>query len=1081
MLLAGFETPPNESYNPVIPYRTEHNLPSAMQSTYSDISGGPSTSTTPLQPDTDSIRFHGIRSSSITTQTQPQDDVTTSQPHKTSDAISPLIRPRYLCYVTDFENRRFETVKVSDYIKEHENENVDLEFVFVSYTRVQFRVATDEEIDNYIYASEAERNANKQLAHSDRQQLIDWGIDAARRAGKKSFWLDFECIRSQDGIARATSSSDDVYHICDIVRAAHSMIIAIGPSTEDKIASILNSRDLEAFSPNKVTPWLQQWGSRLWTLPELLLCPNEHRIQLYIASDTSEPMRMAKRNFAERAWEDAIVVQELVHHFEGSATLTTTQLMEAAFECFSRRQTDQFSQGDITYAIMGLFSRRHRPTVDKGDSGLQAFAKLAFKNDCGAFLSRVICFDPPPSGPWYSSVDLRGRQLIEVHPQVTDVLGPDVLLLDNVYGAMIDWDNLDPESDITRLRLGDICNGINFVFVESFVVLCLLLCFLAFVLKIVPAGYELFISIAGLTLWICASVAIIRAFILLKRSISAAGIAPSGRLIGIEGRVGVNMIEEYLWGFNHGRLKIMEPRHDSFISRPERVTPGDAGAYDFTIVDTRLMTITYIVSDEPPTAVLVLRKRDGLYGQFLCSYDSEQQAFHRQSVFRKDLKGVEDFHKHKGIRLSLDLLTAQTSRPTLQNIRPEENRRATNLFNDASEKSIAVDVPKKWRVLIFMYFFLVSLQPPLLPPYKFESSANQHRSHGYAMSFAIAQPWAYFLSSKYSLHKCWFCIASLKGLFYLPVTHYAYCKINLRLIALPIVVLLQPIVADDLFWPIYGGKYYEFICEVVKGFISGLEIPCMVAIVWTWFTLEELPLVLLALTLTGETFLVLASGSPIHQWYPYLMVIIGIGLCKIPSTVHTCLIGSPDEVSWLSAKDKISYKEMSANKASQIARQTMQRRLVRYLLVFVFSAITKFDVHRNYVAGYTDGFGVLVLMMIFGTILLKFQQASFAITCVCSLLPSILLCIVQSNGLSVPFIIRICIGVQENVIPLIWSFTISHSSTITEVIGGLSVSLTGISVAYLLEETLEKFSLIQIIIVIVIKVMLLGLLYVITW
>ncbi|KAF0639190.1 hypothetical protein FPSE5266_10849 [Fusarium pseudograminearum] len=616
MLLAGFETPPNESYNPVIPYRTEHNLPSAMQSTYSDISGGPSTSTTPLQPDTDSIRFHGIRSSSITTQTQSQDDVTTSQPHKTSDAISPLIRPRYLCYVTDFENRRFETVKVSDYIKEHENENVDLEFVFVSYTRVQFRVATDEEIDNYIYASEAERNANKQLAHRDRQQLIDWGIDAARRAGKKSFWLDFECIRSQDGIARATSSSGDVYHICDIVRAAHSMIIAIAPSTEDKIASILNSRDLEAFSPNKVTPWLQQWGSRLWTLPELLLCPNEHRIQLYIASDTSEPMRMAKRNFAERAWEDAIVVQELVHHFEGSATLTTTQLMEAAFECFSRRQTDQFSQGDITYAIMGLFSRRHRPTVDKGDSGLQAFAKLAFKNDCGAFLSRVICFDPPPSGPWYSSVDLRGRQLIEVHPQVTDVLGPDVLLLDNVYGAMIDWDNLDPESDITRLRLGDIYNGINFVFVESFVVLCLLLCFLAFVLKIVPTGYELFISIAGLILWICASVAIIRTFILLKSSISAAGTAPSGRLIGIEGRVSVNMIEEYLWGFNHGRLKIMEPQQDSFISRPERVTPGDAGAYDFTIVDTRLMTITYIVSDEPPTAVLVLRKRDDLEADF---------------------------------------------------------------------------------------------------------------------------------------------------------------------------------------------------------------------------------------------------------------------------------------------------------------------------------------------------------------------------------------------------------------------------------------------------------------------------------
>ncbi|PTD08362.1 hypothetical protein HYE67_002837 [Fusarium culmorum] len=54
----------------------------------------------------------------------------------------------------------------------------------------------------------------------------------------------------------------------------------------------------------------------------------------------------------------------------------------------------------------------------------------------------------------------------------------------------------------------------------------------------------------------------------------------------------------------------------------------------------------------------------------------------------------------------------------------------------------------------------------------------------------------------------------------------------------------------------------------------------MVAIAWTWFTLEELPLVLLALTLTGETFLVQASGSPIHELYSYLMVIIGIVLCN---------------------------------------------------------------------------------------------------------------------------------------------------------------------------------------------------------
>ncbi|KAF4943191.1 hypothetical protein FGADI_13570 [Fusarium gaditjirri] len=660
MLVVAFETTTSGPYSPGIPGFTAQNLASSMQAPDSEILGNHSASTQPQQPRTDTIPPPTIPSSLITAQSQPQWNTTTPQLHEDSDIISLFIRPRYLCYVTDFENRRFETINVSDYIREH-GDNVDLEFVFVSYTRVQFRVATDEEIDKYTYASEEERNANRQLARSDRQQLIDWGIDAARRAGKKSFWLDFECIRNQDGIARATSNSGDVYHICDIVRAAHSMIIAIGPSAEEKVSSILQSKDLEGFSIKKVTPWLRQWGSRLWTLPELLLCPNEHRVQLYIAGDTSEPKGIAKRNFAERAWNDAISVRELVDHFEGSATLTTTQLMGAAFECFSRRQTDQFSHGDITYAIMGLFAGRYRPAVDKGDSGLQAFAKLAFKNDCGAFLNRVICLDPPPDGPWCNSADLRDRQLSDVHPRVTDILGPDIVLLDNVYGAMINWDNLDPESALEGIVP---VNTFAASLVRALAIVSLIVC--------IPgrrSRYDdqdrLFIFVLGYFLRICTGLAAIVSLILLNRSISATGVAPSGRLIGIEGRVDASTVEKYLWGFNHGRLKVTEPQRYSDTPRQEQATPGAAGDYAFTIVDTRLMTVTHIVSDEPPTAVLVLRKRDGL----------------------------ENLSKHSGIRLSLSLSIAKTSEPTLQSIRPVENPQPSDHINDNSGDSIALKAP----------------------------------------------------------------------------------------------------------------------------------------------------------------------------------------------------------------------------------------------------------------------------------------------------------------------------------------------------------------------------------------------------
>lgn len=76
---------------------------------------------------------------------------------------------------------------------------------------------------------------------ADSQSLVSLGIEAALSAGKKAFWLDFECVRDADGVARSSSNSMDVYHICDIVRAAHSMIIALGPPAIDKVACALST------------------------------------------------------------------------------------------------------------------------------------------------------------------------------------------------------------------------------------------------------------------------------------------------------------------------------------------------------------------------------------------------------------------------------------------------------------------------------------------------------------------------------------------------------------------------------------------------------------------------------------------------------------------------------------------------------------------------------------------------------------------------------------------------------------------------------------------------------------------------
>lgn len=115
---------------------------------------------------------------------------------------------------------------------------------------------------------------------------------------------------------------------------------------------------------------------------------------------TRDPISLAKRNFAERAWDDAELVKNLVNHYEGSVILPPLQLTETALACFARRGTHQFSPGDIAYAQMGLLPSSQRPAVCSADTGFQAFARLSLAYDGGDVLtcmaSLLSPFPPPP-------------------------------------------------------------------------------------------------------------------------------------------------------------------------------------------------------------------------------------------------------------------------------------------------------------------------------------------------------------------------------------------------------------------------------------------------------------------------------------------------------------------------------------------------------------------------------------------------------------------------------------------------------------------------------------------------------------
>lgn len=581
----------------------------------------------------------------------------------TSDMDSVSLRPRFLCFLNEKLPSGYETRNVSQYLRQH-GDHSDTEFIFVSYTRLQFRVATREELERYPYDDERVRDANIEVATKDRQALIQWGIDAAKAAGKKAFWLDFECVRDADGVARSNSSSDDVYRICDVVRAAHSMIIAIGPSVEDRIDLVLSAATSTNFDADQnETKWLRQWGSRLWTLPELLLCPNEYRIKLLTFD--GERRAMAKRNFAERAWEDAESVKVLVDHFEGSAILSQVQFLEAALECFARRKTSPYSPGDIAYSIMGLFAEQQRPPVQQTDSGFQAFARLVLLNDCG-FLERLLCVQPPSwDRPWYDAQDVWSAKLRDFTPKchVLDVVNdlPDTLLLNRAKAAYIQWDRLCPvPHDITS-------SGRNFVKLRqglfAVTMICLLPIYFAYTSVVAPGAMysDSFLGPTFVAVWCVAwLVAIIAgSYLLFRDAQTAKHHAPM--LFGVEGTADAAQVERYLFGFSTGRFSMAPGTGGATVPIPsstERL---------FSLIDTKSLTVTQIRARNPPTALFVCGEEKGMQRGLLCSYDWVTATYHREAIVR--LPGevmLEGMKQTESVRISLVPLSTSAEQASLE-------------------------------------------------------------------------------------------------------------------------------------------------------------------------------------------------------------------------------------------------------------------------------------------------------------------------------------------------------------------------------------------------------------------------------
>lgn len=143
------------------------------------------------------------------------------------------------------------------------------------------------------------------------------------------------------------------------------MIIVVGPS---------RCETGSGFADSSTHVQLQQWGSRVWTFPEVLLSPEEKVSVYYRTGDPSKPEIISKNQLASKMWpQDAQTSRQLIDHYLGTTNLSRLELAVLALKCLYARQTQEKYDGDHAYALMGLL--RIRPPIDKDDSQFQAFAR----------------------------------------------------------------------------------------------------------------------------------------------------------------------------------------------------------------------------------------------------------------------------------------------------------------------------------------------------------------------------------------------------------------------------------------------------------------------------------------------------------------------------------------------------------------------------------------------------------------------------------------------------------------------------------------------------------------------------------
>ena len=603
---------------------------------------------------------------------------------RTSHLQNRLLGPKRLCFVNEpllEEQAGYLPLEVSQWQAQNTEAGVP-SFLFVSYTSHHFPTQSKLTLDGGFGSNmtQAERDDRLRASLENRSALTTLAARIAREKNLDAFWIDFE-----SGIDHSGASDDDdpgAYAICDILRASKSMVIVAG-SPYRFPTSTRNEGRQPAESTREL---LESWGERLWTLPELLFCPNSDGIPVHTLSD--QPPKILSKHTIASMLKDGKNVRELIEHYSGTIQLSPLELTVTATQCLFSRPHNQFSPGDASYALMGLM--RRRPRVNKNDSAFKAFARLSFLNDNDRLLERLICLQPDLNErqPWSSLYDAYQASLWDIEPctQVAGIVNAQpardpskaprsdkvaaldetqVIVLDGAFGAAIKWERLEPVAFMKRATLLQV---IARILVRGFSVWFfygLLLTIIGGAIDSYTPGAGRAMLGAGLPVLIPCLIAMPFLPTMVRRLYAGKLWATQAAFFGVQGVAELSEVERCIFGFNQDRLTWST--HGSTLSAAEvdgrtgellpqkPIDPGRkaSGLKTFTLIDTFTLTATAFEAERLPVAAIICGQEGGMQRALLCSYDPVSRAFCKETVLRMKTTCLERMPRMDRFRFAM--------------------------------------------------------------------------------------------------------------------------------------------------------------------------------------------------------------------------------------------------------------------------------------------------------------------------------------------------------------------------------------------------------------------------------------------